>query len=167
MALIRFRFNLPENTCTMFLFLWTNFMQLNSDTLKLRWSFVVNGNPDFYRPQTKLREGNVFTLVCDSVYKGVSVQEGVHCPGRGSLSRKGVSVQEKGSLSRGSLSRKGGSLSRKGGPLSRKGGSLSRKGGSLSGGASVWGSLSRRPPKNGGRVECILVFLIMIVIILF
>ena len=24
----------------------------------------------FYRPQTKLREGNVFTPVCDSVYRG-------------------------------------------------------------------------------------------------
>ena len=40
--------------------------------------------------QTKLREGNVFTPVCDSVHRGVSVQ-GVLCPG-GFLSRS-VSVQ--------------------------------------------------------------------------
>ena len=43
----------------------------------------------YYRPQTKLWEGNVFTLVCDSVH-------GVLCPGVfvwGSLSR-GISVQE-------------------------------------------------------------------------
>ena len=57
------------------------------------------------RPQTKLRQGNVFTTVCDSVCKGgVSVQEGLYLGG--SLSRgvsvQGVSVQ--GSLSRGSLS---------------------------------------------------------------
>ena len=26
-----------------------------------------------YRPQTKLREGNVFTPVCESVHRGVSV----------------------------------------------------------------------------------------------
>ena len=33
-----------------------------------------------YRPQTKLREGNVFTPVCDSVHRvGVSVQGGL-CP---------------------------------------------------------------------------------------
>ena len=40
-----------------------------------------------------LREGNVFTPVCDSVHREVSVQEGGLCPGGGSLSR-GVSVRE-------------------------------------------------------------------------
>ena len=70
-------------------------------------------------PETKLRQGNVFTPVCDSVHRGVSVPacttdhmtRGL-CPGvsvQGSLSRMGslsspgwVSVQSKvGSLSRG------------------------------------------------------------------
>ena len=31
----------------------------------------------FYRPQTKLREGNVFTGVCDSVHRGVPGPGGV------------------------------------------------------------------------------------------
>ena len=91
----------------------------------------------FYRPQTKLREGIIFTPVYHSVHRrrvlcpgkslsgGFSVQGGL-CPGGlcpgGSLSR--------GSLSRGSLSR--GSLSR---GVSVRRGSLS--GGSLSGGVSV------------------------------
>ena len=35
---------------------------------------------DYYRPQTKLREGNVFTGVCDSVHRGVPAPGGV-CPG--------------------------------------------------------------------------------------
>ena len=43
------------------------------------------------QPATKLRQGNVFTPVCDSVHRRVSVQ-GSLCPG-GSLSR-GVSVGE-------------------------------------------------------------------------
>ena len=61
----------------------------------------------FYRPQTKLWEGNVFTPVCDSVHGGVSLSRVSLCPGwvsvqgalypwglcpGGSLSR-GVSVQ--------------------------------------------------------------------------
>ena len=56
----------------------------------------------FYRPQTKLREGNVFTLVCDSVHRGgVSVYgrflsgEGV-CPGGGCLCPAGVSLSSRG-----------------------------------------------------------------------
>ena len=36
----------------------------------------------FYRPQTKLREGNVFTGVCDSVHRGkvmfLQVSDSVH-----------------------------------------------------------------------------------------
>ena len=57
-------------------------------------------NIDLYRPQTKLREGNVFTPVCDPVHTGgVSVQGGL-C--------SGVSVW--GLYPGGSLSR-GGSLS--------------------------------------------------------
>ena len=54
----------------------------------------------YYRPQTKLREGNVFTPVCDSVHGGRGSLSGGKelCPG-GSLSR-GVSIQE-GSLSKG------------------------------------------------------------------
>ena len=55
----------------------------------------------FYRPQTKLREGNVFTPVCDSV-DGVGSVQGGFCPGglcsEGALSRGvsvwGVSVEE-------------------------------------------------------------------------
>ena len=51
-----------------------------------------------YRSQTKLRKGNVFTRVCDSVHReGVSVQGG--SLSSGSLSRE-VSVQG-GSLSGG------------------------------------------------------------------
>ena len=55
------------------------------------------------QPATKLRQGNVFTPVCNSVHRGVSVPACTtgHIT-RGSLSR-GTSVQ--GSLSRGSLSR--------------------------------------------------------------
>ena len=44
---------------------------------------------NFYRPQTKLWEGNVFTPVCDSVHGG----------GRGSLSRWGLFGGRGGSLS--------------------------------------------------------------------
>ena len=35
----------------------------------------------FYRPQAKLREGNVFTGVCDSVHRGGLVPGGVPGPG--------------------------------------------------------------------------------------
>ena len=35
----------------------------------------------FYRPQTKLREGNVFTLVCDSVHRGMCMAGGHMCQG--------------------------------------------------------------------------------------
>ena len=87
----------------------------------------------YYRPQTKLREGNVFTPVYDSVHKGVSVQ-GSFCPGglspEGRLCLQGVFVWGGGVLSRGFLSK--GSLSR-GGSLSRAF-SVQRVGGSLSGG---------------------------------
>ena len=122
-----------------------------------------------YLPQTKLRQGNVFTPVCDSIYWVVSVHpvsvqgeslSGVSVQGeslsRGSLCPGGVSVlvslprvvSVQGclcpgeSLSRGSQSRGSqsrGSQSR--GSLSR--GSLSREnlcpGGSLSWGVSVQG----------------------------
>ena len=88
-----------------------------------------------YRPQTKLWEGNVFTLVCDSVHRVWSLSMGGLCPGvsvRGisvrGISVRGVSVRE--GLYQGGVSIKEGSLSR---------GSLSR--GSLS-----QGGLSRRPP---------------------
>ena len=39
-------------------------------------------NLNFYRPQTKLRKGYVFTPVCHSVHKGVSapVHAGIHIP---------------------------------------------------------------------------------------
>ena len=39
-------------------------------------------------PATKLRQGNVLTPVCDSVYRGGSVQEGL-CPGGVSVSVQG------------------------------------------------------------------------------
>ena len=48
----------------------------------------------YYRPQTKLREGNVFTPVCDSVYRGESLsggslsKGGLPCPKGGSLSKE-------------------------------------------------------------------------------
>ena len=58
-----------------------------------------------YRPQTKLREGNVFTSVCDSVHRGISVQRGSLTGG--SLSRGGFlsggSVQRGTSVHGGSL----------------------------------------------------------------
>ena len=95
----------------------------------------------------KLRQGNVFTPVCDSVHKGVSVQGGVSVGGvsvrrslsRGSLSRR-VSVQGSRSLSR-SLSR-GVSVpvqgvSVQGGLCTCPGGLC--PGGSLSGGSLSWG----------------------------
>ena len=56
-----------------------------------------------YRPQRKLREGNIFTPVCDSVHMG-----------GGSLSTGSV----KGSLSRGSLTRA--SLSGRGCPYGKE-----------------------------------------------
>ena len=37
----------------------------------------------FYHPQTKLREGNVFTPVCDSVHGGTGVSQ--HAMGRGGM----------------------------------------------------------------------------------
>ena len=46
-----------------------------------------------YRPQTKLREGNVFTPVCDSVHRGGLCPGGSLSKWGGSLSR-GVSVME-------------------------------------------------------------------------
>ena len=55
-------------------------------------------NRIYYHPQTKLREGNVFTPVCDSVHRGSSIQGGLCLGwslskgGGGSLSR-GVSVR--------------------------------------------------------------------------
>ena len=36
----------------------------------LHWDFVVDNFVSYYRQQTKLREGNVFTPVCDSVHGG-------------------------------------------------------------------------------------------------
>ena len=42
----------------------------------------------FYRPQTKLREGDVFTPVCDSAYRG----EGMHGKGGGTCMAKGGGV---------------------------------------------------------------------------
>ena len=47
---------------------------------------------NYYRPQTKLREGNVFTGVCDSVRGGVCLPapRGVSAPGGGSWSQGGL-----------------------------------------------------------------------------
>ena len=42
----------------------------------------------FYRLQTKLRESNIFTHVCDSVHKGRGVSNQVVSLSRGSLSRR-------------------------------------------------------------------------------
>ena len=57
-----------------------------------------------YRPQSKLREGNVFTAVCDSVHGG-----GGSLSKEASLSKGGLCprVSVWGSLTRGSLSREG------------------------------------------------------------
>ena len=56
-------------------------------------SSVENHNYVLLPPATKLRQGNVFTPVCDSVHGGLSVPAGTtdHITG-GSVSR-GVSVQ--------------------------------------------------------------------------
>ena len=51
----------------------------NLSAINLLWVSQDN-DVDIYRPHTKLREGNVFTPVCDSVHGGVSVQGGL-CPG--------------------------------------------------------------------------------------
>ena len=122
---------------------------------------------NFYRPQTKLREDNVFTPLCHSVQRG-QVSVPACTTGHmtwGSLSSGGVFVQW-GSLSRGTLSRW---VSVQGGLC--PGGSLSGglcpgglcPGGSLSRGISVQeGSLLGRPPYGNEQVvrillECILV----------
>ena len=57
----------------------------------------------FYRPQTKLREGNVFTGVCDSVHGGV--------PGPGGAWSRGGVCSQGGAWSRG-VSAPGGVCSR-------------------------------------------------------
>ena len=64
-------------------------------------------------PATKLQQGNVFTSVCDSVHRGVSIQEGSLSEG---VSVQGVSVQggpcPRGvSVQRGGVCPSGGSLS--------------------------------------------------------
>ena len=67
----------------------------------LHISFLAVFDSNHYRPQTKLREGDVSTPVCDSVHRGgglclsmlhKSHDQGGLCPG-GSLSRE-VSVRE-------------------------------------------------------------------------
>ena len=90
---------------------------------------ILSPDLNLLLPAMKLRQGNVFTPLCDSVHRGGSLPRGSLCPG-------GVSVQGR-SLSSGSLS--GGFLS---GGLC-PGESLSR-GGSLYRG----GSLSGRPPTS-------------------
>ena len=61
----------------------------------------------FYCPQTKLREGNVFTGVCDSVYRGGG--EGVPGPGGVCFGVGGVSAPGGGCLvPEGAWSRGGG-----------------------------------------------------------
>ena len=44
-------------------------------------------------PATQLRQGNVFTPVCDSVHRGGSVQEGGLCPGGSLPGRPPAAVQ--------------------------------------------------------------------------
>ena len=61
----------------------------------------------YYHPQTKFREGNVFTPVRDSVHGGGSLSGGL-CPG--GVCVQGVSIQE-GSLSKGGGLCPGGFLS--------------------------------------------------------
>ena len=113
----------------------------------------------FLPPATKLRQGNVFTPVCDSVHRGISVPacttghmfKGVSvwgdlCPG-GSLFRKGDLCPD-GSLSCGGLF-----------PGVSVWGSLSRR--SLSVGISVretpWTETpGQRPPYSNERAVCIL-----------
>ena len=57
----------------------------------------------YYRPQTKLREDNVFTPVCHSVQGGGSLSRGGLCPeGGGVLCPEGC--MSGGSLSKGDLS---------------------------------------------------------------
>ena len=103
---------------------------------------------NFYPPSTKLRQGNVFTPVCDSVHRGVSVQGDLFSK-EGSLS-KGVSVQ--GALCPGGLCLGGGGLSR----------GVSVWGISVQGGLCQ-GGLCQGDPQNGYvrsvriLLECILV----------
>ena len=62
--------------------------------------------PGYYRPQTKLREGNVFTPVCDSVHRGgVSVWGGLCREGSlsGGLYPGGLCLGGLCPVSRGSL----------------------------------------------------------------
>ena len=92
-------------------------VQLISDT-------VIFIHRKLLPPATKLRQGNVFTSVCDSVHRGVFIIQ------EGSLSR-GVSVQGgQGSLSEGGLCPRG--LCTRGVPvqggLCPERGSLSRQG---------------------------------------
>ena len=63
-------------------------------------------------PSTKLRQGNVFTSVCDSVHRGISIQEGSLSRGVRGLCQRGVSVQgvsvQRGCLSKGVSVQRGG-----------------------------------------------------------
>ena len=56
---------------------------------KSRFRLIVFGE-HFYRPQTKLREGDVFTPVCDSAYMGEGMHgEGGTCMVRGCVRGEG------------------------------------------------------------------------------
>ena len=48
--------------------------------------FFISFKDDHYRPQTNLREGYVFTGVCDSVHRGGCLPGGVVSPGGVSVS---------------------------------------------------------------------------------
>ena len=125
----------------------------------IRKLVMVHSVSSCYRPQTKLRQGNVFTPACDyvrgeggrSLSKGVSVWGGLS-PG-GSLSSKGGFCLGGGSLCSGeSLS---GGLSR--GSLFR-GVSVQGVGLCLGGGSLPRGGISVQAPPQGNLLECILVF---------
>ena len=130
----------------------------------------------FLPPATKLREGNSFTPVCDSVHRGVSVQGGVSAQGgslskgEGSLSKgEGSLSKGEGSLSKGDLCP--GALCPRG--VSVQGGGVSVQGVSVQGGSLFrgqrglcpGGSLSGRPLYGNVRavrtlLECILVYIL-------
>ena len=85
-------------------FVHNSFHVLESDNLILRIlaSYVIRCIAQLlntywshlYRPQTKLREGDVFTPVCDSVHRGISVQGSLSGDLSPGISLEGVSVQD-------------------------------------------------------------------------
>ena len=82
--------------CALGYFILSAHFSLNKQpsSLSTLWSYLATDGPSWtamyhYRPQTKLREGNVSTPVCDSVHRGRSLSRGVSVQW-GSLSNGGL-----------------------------------------------------------------------------